>query len=44
MERSEDEPVDENYLKTTLSNLESEQMYEKCAIVKELLDIYDEIC
>ena len=34
--------VNENYLKVTLKNLEEKQMYEKCSIVKELLDTYNE--
>ncbi len=35
--------VTQEYLQTTLNNLESEQMYEKCAIIKSLLDLYDEV-
>lgn len=34
--------VDEDYLKITLKNLESSQMYEKCSIVKQLLKLYEE--
>ena len=34
--------VDEDYLKVTLKNLESSQMYEKCYIVKQLLELYEE--
>lgn len=34
--------VDEDYLKITLKNLESSQMYEKCSIVKQLLELYEE--
>lgn len=34
--------VDEDYLKVTLKNLESSQMYEKCSIVKQLLELYEE--
>lgn len=33
--------VSENYLRITLKNLEEKQMYEKCSIVKELLDTYE---
>lgn len=33
--------VSENYLRITLKNLEEKQMYEKCNIVKELLDTYE---
>tara|TARA_B100000768_G_scaffold4770_1_gene5910 strand:- start:3252 stop:3464 length:213 start_codon:yes stop_codon:yes gene_type:complete len=34
--------VDEDYLSLTLKNLESSQMYEKCYIVKQLLELYEE--
>lgn len=34
--------VDQDYLKITLKNLESSQMYEKCSIVKQLLELYEE--
>jgi|GEM_PF-3853412 hypothetical protein len=34
--------VDQDYLKITLKNLESSQMYEKCSIVKQLLELHEE--
>ena len=34
--------VNEDYLRITLKNLESSQMYEKCSIVKQLLELYEE--
>lgn len=33
--------VSELYLETTLKNLESNQMYEQCSIVKQLLETYE---
>jgi len=34
--------ISEDYLQTTLRNLESKQMYEKCLIVKQLLELHEE--
>ena len=34
--------VSEDYLRTSLRNLESKQMYEKCLIVKQLLELHEE--